>query len=301
LSNTFKAHLALFGANLIYGINYTAAKEVMPDFIMPFGFILCRVIGATLFFWLIHSAISNEKVERRDFILLFVCGFFGVALNQLSFFKGLNITTPINASIIMTATPILVLIASSLLIKERITWIKTIGIVIGLIGAVSLLLFKGNTIQQLEFGSDTIKGDLFILLNASSYGVYLVIVKPLMKKYHPVTVVKWVFLFGLMFVIPFGWEEVQQISWSNFTVKIWGCFGFVVIATTCFAYLFNIYALKNVSPSVVSSYIYLQPVIASLIALLAEKDSLTWIKGLATLLIFVGVYLVSQRPKKLTA
>jgi drug/metabolite transporter (DMT)-like permease len=289
--NKITAHLALLGANLIYGINYSIAKDVMGQYVQPFGFILSRVIGATLLFWLAHSLFYIEKVEKKDLPKLFLLGLFGVAINQLLFFKGLNITTPINASIIMTSNPILVLIAANFLLKEQLTLYKITGIFLGLTGALMLLLLK----DDFSIGSQTWKGDAMVFLNAASYGVYLVMVKPLMQKYKPITVIKWVFLFGLIIVFPFGINEFLQINFSLFPTKIWLEFLFVIVATTFLAYLFNIYALKRVSPSVVSTYIYTQPLIAGLFAILMQQDNINWVKILSAILIFTGVYLVSKR------
>lgn len=293
MSNNLKPHLALFGANLIYGANYSIAKDLMPNFIQPFGLVLSRVIGAVVLFWIIY-VFSYEKVAKKDLLLLGLCGLFGVAANQLMFLYGLDNTTPINAGIIMVSNPIMVLIASAIILKNRITLTKVSGIALGIIGALLLLLFKGD----FSFGSENLKGNIFIFLNAMSYGIYLVIAVPLMRKYKPITVMSWVFAFGLIMVFPFGFEEFKQIEWSTFTPVIWWEFLFVVISTTFLAYLFNIYGLKRLSPSVVSTYIYLQPLLATLIAIWAGKDSLDMIKISAALFIFTGVYLVSKSPKK---
>ena len=290
-NKSLAAHLALFCANLIYGINYSVAKDVMGQYVQPFGFILSRVIGVTLLFWLAHSLFYSEKVDKKDLPKLFLLGLFGVAVNQLLFFKGLDLTTPINASIIMTSNPILVLIAANFLLKERLTLSKIFGILLGLTGALTLLFVKSD----FSFGSQTWKGDLMVFLNAASYGVYLVMVKPLMQKYKPITVIKWVFLFGLIIVFPFGISEFTEIDFHSFTPKIWFEFLFVIVATTFLAYLLNIYALKRVSPSVVSTYIYLQPLLASIFAILMHQDTINWVKIISAIMIFAGVYLVSKR------
>lgn len=300
MSNTMSKltpHLALFGANVIYGINYSVAKDVMPDYIQPLGFIFIRAIGALILFWLLGLILKiNEVPERKDLIRLFFCGVFGVAVNQMLFFVGLSQTNPINAAIIMTTNPILVLIIASIILKERISWSKTLGIGLGLSGALSLILFK-NGFDNLHFSGGTITGDILVFLNATSYGIYLVLVKPIMNKYAPLTVIKYVFLFGFLIVIPFGWNQFTEVSWETMPAKIWGETAFVVIGTTFFAYLLNIFALKKVSPSIVSIYIYSQPLLAGLIAVLLGKDSIDVVKIVATVLIFSGVYLVSK-PKK---
>jgi len=290
MNNPIKVHIALFATNLIYAANYTIAKGVMPDYIEPFGFILLRVSGALLLFLLFHKIFSTEKVEKKDFLKLAICGLFGVAINQLLFFKGLNITTPINAAIIMTSNPILVLLFATFMIKESITGKKLAGIVIGITGAVLLIAFGKN----LSFGSATFSGDLLILINSTSYGIYLVLVKPLMAKYSPLTVIKWVFSFGFLYVLPFGFMEFTQINWNAMPLNIWMSVLFVVIATTFIAYLLNIYALKHASPTIVSYYVYLQPLLATAIALFLSKDELSLIKIVSAIFIFTGVYLVSS-------
>ena len=286
-----KVHLALLSAGLIYGANYTIAKEAMPHYIQPFGFILIRVVCAALLFTTIHFLIIKEKVARKDMVRLFFCGIFGVALNQLMFFKGLNLTTPINASLMMITAPITVLILSAILKTEKLTLIKSIGITLGASGAFLIIFWE----KEIAFTSITAMGDIFVLVNASSYAAYLVLVKPLMSRYHPITVIKWIFLFGSIFVVPVGFEEFGQIQWSSLPISIWLVIGYVVLFTTFFAYLLNILALSKVPPSVVGIYIYLQPVIASAIALAFDKDHLTVIKIIGASLIFSGVYLVGRK------
>lgn len=288
-SKTLTAHLALLGANIIYGANYSIAKSVMPEYVKPFGFIVLRGIGAVLLFWLFHALVMKEKVERKDIPKLILCAVFGIAINQLMFFKGLSITTPINAAIIMTSTPVLVLLTASLMLKERITRSKIIGIISGITGALLIILVG----KDFTFGSETMPGDLMVFINASSYGVYLVMVKPLMKKYHPLTVIKWVFLFGFFMVLPFGYKQALEIEWATMPAHaLWGV-AFVVICLTFLAYLFNSFALRTVSPSTVSIYIYSQPIFATTIAIALGNDSLTTLTVIAAILIFGGVYLVS--------
>ena len=291
-----RVHVVLFLVNLIYGANYIIAKEVMPHYIQPFGFIMVRVICATALFLVTQAIWINEKIERRDIIRLFFCGLFGVAINQLLFFKGLNLTTPINASLVMITTPVIVLLLSTMIRIEKVSLLKIAGILLGACGAF-LIIFWG---KEFSLSSETLLGDLFIFLNATSYAIYLVLVKPLMTKYHPLTVVKWVFIFGTVLVVPVGLDEFKQIDWSIFPPAIWMAVFYVVLFTTFFAYLLNIFALSKVNPSLVGTYMYLQPVLASLISLAFAKDELTFLKVVAGLLIFSGVYLVSRTPNKLS-
>ena len=294
LNKIVLAHISLFAANLIYAINYTFAKDVMPDFIQPSGFILLRVAGAVILFSLFFFLFVNEKVEKKDIIRLAICGIFGVAINQLLFFEGLNLTTPINAAIIMTINPVLVIIMSALILCEKINFRKGIGIALGLVGASALILNGGNVSSNTNF----MLGNMFVFINAASYGLYLVLVKPLMQKYHPITVMFYVFGFGLLYVLPFGYTELLAVDWVNFpTIIIWEVL-FVVLCTTFIAYLLNSSALKLLNPSTVSIYIYLQPVLATLFAIFRGSDRLDEIKIIAAVIIFVGVYLVSVRSVK---
>jgi drug/metabolite transporter (DMT)-like permease len=286
----FWAHAALLAANIIYGANYTIAKEVMPHYVAPLGLVVLRCLGAVPLFWLV-GLFYKEKMQRKDIPRLLVCAVFGIAINQLLFLKGLDLTMPINAAVIMVSTPIMVLIVAAVLIRERITLLKASGIALGLAGAL-LILLAG---KEVSFSSDTFVGDLLILINATFYGVYLVIVKPLLARYHPITVMKWVFLFGLFMVIPFGQGELRQVDWAAMPPRIIAATAFVVFGLSFFAYLFNSIALRMVSPSVVSIYIYLQPVLATFFAITAGKDALTAIKVASAMLIFLGVYLVSVR------
>jgi len=296
--NRWAPHLALIAVNCIYGANYVIAKGLMPEVIGPSGFILLRVIGAVLVFWFV-LAMNWERVERRDLLRIAGCGLFGVAINQLLFFNGLNATSPINSSIIMTTNPILVLVMASLILGEKITKRRVIGVAVGFIGACALIILTGRT----GVGGASIKGDVMIFINSLSYGVYLVMVKPLMKKYRPLTVISWVFLFGLLYVTPFGWGQFAAVEWSALSsTSIWSM-AYVVIAVTVLAYGLNLFALSRVSPNVVSSYIYLQPVLAGLFGLLffylgtygMDRPIFTLPMMGATLLIFLGVWLVSSK------
>jgi drug/metabolite transporter (DMT)-like permease len=293
------AHIALLVVALFYGANYLIAKGLMPDRIGPSGFIVLRVSGAGALFWLLY-AFNRERVAASDIPRLAACGLFGVAANQLLFFNGLSQTSPVNASIIMTSNPILVLVASAIILKTQVTGRKLTGIALGAAGAVSLLLLsKGSDATHISW-----KGDLMVFLNAMAYGIYLVMVKPLMAKYKPLTVITWVFLFGWLVALPIGIGQVTEIDWSAFEMKhILGVL-YVVIGTTFLVYLLNIFALRVVQPTVVSVYIYLQPLFAGIFAFIYAffggedfTGDITWVRAVCALLIFAGVYLVSVPPR----
>ena len=294
LTKIVLAHIYLFVANLIYAVNYTFAKDVMPNFIQPSGFILLRVTGAVTLFLIFYFLFVNERVEKKDIIRLAICGVFGVAINQLLFFEGLNLTTPINAAIIMTINPVLVIIMSALILFEKINLRKGVGIALGLVGASTLILNGGSVSGNTNYTL----GNMFVFVNAASYGLYLVLVKPMMQKYHPMTVMFYVFGFGLLYVLPFGYTELMAVDWLSFPpIIIWEVL-FVVICTTVIAYLLNSSALKLLNPSTVSIYIYLQPVLATLFAIFRGADTIDEMKIVSAIIIFVGVYLVSVRSLK---
>lgn len=251
--------------------------------------VIMRVIGAIILFWA-SSLIVSEKVERKDFLRLFALGVCGVAINQSLFLKGLHLTSPIDAAIMMITTPILVLIIASIIIKEKITAIKFAGIAIGFSGAAYLVFQNlGEANKESSF-----LGDLYVLINAISWGTFLVLVKPLMKKYHTITILKWTFLFGFPLVLPFGISDAISFDWPSLSQEILTMAIFVIVFTTFVAYLLNTIALKELSPSVVSAYIYLQPLLTALITIFIFKsDALSWGKVISALMIFAGVYLVS--------
>ena len=284
------AHLALFTVGVIYALNYFIAKGLMPNKIGPSGFIALRVVGGGLMFWFVRFLSKIEKVERADFLRLALCGLTGVAVNQLCFFNGLSLTSPVHASLIMTINPIFVLLASAALLGSSITLRKLVGIALGGAGAVFLLL---NTPESATANGPSFKGDVLILINAISYGIYLVFVKPLMAKYRPITVISWVFLFGALFAVPFGVYEVLEIDWFSFNAENWWAVLYVIVGTTFLAYLLNIFSLGTVDPTVVSIYIYLQPIIVTVLSAVwayGEFDTSTLVCAGA---IFTGVWLVS--------
>ncbi|MCF6170622.1 MAG: DMT family transporter [Bacteroidales bacterium] len=286
------AHLAVIAANIIYGLNYVIAKGIMPDYLQPRAIILLRVLGAMIIFQLVSLFFPKEKVSKKDLWRLALCAVFGIAINQIMFFEGLNLTTPINASIIMVGTPILVLVFSHFLIKERISTSKIIGIFLGALGASWLILRGGS----FSFNSDMVVGNLLVVINASSYGLFLVLVKPLMAKYSPLTIMKWLFTFGFFFILPFSIRLTLESDYTLIPFTIWLSVGYVILFTTVLAYFLNNFSLKNISPTTNSSYIYLQPFLATLVVLSLGKDSLTWVEVVAALFIFSGVYFVSRKP-----
>ncbi len=287
------AILAAIGASTIYGINHTVAKGVMPTYIQPFGFILLRVTGAAVLFWLVSIFTPWEKIKRKDWPRLIACALFGMVINMLFFFQGLNMSTPINSSVITTLSPVMVIILSAFLLKERITLLKITGIVVGLAGALVLVFFSKDSNQT---AANIPLGNLFFIVNALSFGVYLIIVKPLARKYDTITLMKWIFTIAVIVNFPITFSEFQAVEWRSLPFEAIWKMAFVVIGTTFFTYLLNLYALKYLSASTLSAFIYLQPLIAIFYSITTGADTLNTIKIVAAILVFVGVYMVSKNP-----
>ncbi len=295
MNNRIAALAAATTASVIYGVNHTIAKGLMPTVIEPFAFILLRVTGAALLFWLVSLFYPSEKVARKDWFRFFMCAFTGMACNMLMFFKGLSLSTPINSSVIITISPVLLLILSALFLNEKITWLKGTGIGLGLTGALLLIFFGIKTQQN---APNIPLGNLLFIGNATAYSIYLILVKPLVSKYNSITLMKWFFLFAVLINLPIGYTEFTNVAWLDLSfTSIWQLI-FVVIGTTFLTYLFNIYALKQLSPSTIGAFIYLQPLIAAIVAVMVGTDTLTPLRLLAAGLIFVGVFLSTFRKSK---
>jgi len=295
-----KRNLALIGAtivSIIYGMTFTIAKDVMPKYVDAYGFIIMRVGGATFLFWLVwllsrnSKEIREEQIERADYPRIIWAAFFGVALNMLSFFKGLSLTSPISASVLMVSTPIIVLILSAIILKERMRKQKIFGIVLGLIGTAFLILYGKSS----ENATNPTLGNFLVFINATSYGLYLVIVKKLMQKYNPFNFAKWIYLIGFIMVLPFGWSQFQVVEWISMPMDIYWKIGFVVVFSTFGTYMLNLLSMRELKPTTVAVFVYLQPFFATVFAISLGKDELTLVKIISAILIFTGVYLVTQK------
>ena len=285
--------LAAFGATVIYGFNHTIAKNVMPIYIEPFGFVLLRVLGAAILFWFLSIFLKNQKIHKKDWPRILLCSFLGMVINMLAFIKGLQLSTPINSSVLITVVPILVFSFSAVLLKEKVSLTKIFGISAGFIGALILILYSplsGYNAPNIPMGN------LLFVLNSSSYGLYLILVKPLVEKYNIITLFRWLFLFGFFMNFPFTINEFTDVEWSS--LPIYDAIlpmTYVVVGTTFSTYLLNAYALTKLKASTVSSFVYLQPIVGIIYALTTNNDTLTIINIVGMLLIFTGVYLVTKK------
>ena len=294
--NKVFAIISALAAATIYGLNHTIAKVVMPNYIEGFGFIQLRLMGAGLIFFIISFFIPNEKIDSSDYLRLFFAALLGMCINMLMFFKGLQLSTPINSSVIITLTPIMVLLLSYVFLKEKIGFIKLSGILMGFTGALVLIIYGKKIAAN---APNIMLGNIMFLINASAFAGYLVLSKPLTEKYHTITLMKWMFMIGIILSFPVTYIEFKEVEWTALPFfAIWRM-GFVVIGTTFLTYMLNMYALKSLPASTIGAFIYIQPLIAIFYAIITGNDSLDLIKFIAIILVFSGVYLASKKLKKI--
>ncbi|HWN87872.1 MAG TPA: EamA family transporter [Chitinophagaceae bacterium] len=285
-----KAHIAVVSTNLFFAVNFSLVKYVSPALIKPYAVNILRVGVSLILFWLLWT-MSDVKphIKRKHWFRFFLCGLTGIAINQMFFIKGLTYTSAIHASLLILLTPILITVFAFTVLKEKITIIKALGLALGIGGAVLLILSK----EQSSSATDYLFGDLLIVINAISYTVYFIIVKPLMAEYPPLHVVRWVFTFGFLMILPFGWNEFVSIPWEQLEWSHYLSILFIVVPGTFLAYFFNIYGIQHLGAGTTGSYIYTQPVFAAVIAVIIFHEQLTPAKLLAGIMIFLGVFLVS--------
>lgn len=293
MNATLKGHIALFVSQVIYALNYPLAKDLMPDYIGPFAIVFTRILGAGILFWITSLFVNIHPVEKKDLKRMALLALFGVGINQVLFIWGLSLTSSINSAIIMISNPIMVMIFTLIILKERITGTKVAGLSLAVLGALVILSYRGN----FELGSDTMAGDLMTFVNSISWAVFVVMMKPLITKYNTATAMRWVFLFGSIYISPIGIPAALGTNWAAFSAYAVFCLSFVVIGTTYIAYFLNIYGLKELSPNTVSAYIYLQPFLTTIFAVAVGNDTLTPTKLASGLLIIAGLYLVTKKNK----
>jgi drug/metabolite transporter (DMT)-like permease len=294
MSRTLKAHLSLASITLIFGFHYAIAKGLMPVYLQPMQLLFLRFLGGTIMFWIYYQLFVHEKVEKKDLLLLALCALTGFALNQSFFYEGLNLTTPVDASLIHILNPILVMIFASILIREKITWLKILGIFIGCSGAVVLILY-GKTVSM---STNSFAGNIYVFLNMVFYALYLVLIKPMAMKYHPITILMWVSFFGFLFILPFSIRGITNMHLQTLTTGAWLAVAYIIVLNTFVAYILINLAMKVVTASTVSYYSYFQPVIASVASISLGNEIITWPKIFAAMLIFGGVYLVSRKNQQ---
>ncbi len=291
-----KGHIAMLIVNIIFGLNIPIAKSVLVNAgVDSLALTYFRMFGATLVFWAASLFIKTVKLTKKDFLILFLASLFGVGINQTTFIVGLKTTSPIDASLIVSLTPIITMLISAAYLKEPITTKKVIGVFIGCIGAVTLILSSNH----FNF-SDTRSwlGNGLCLVSSISYACYLVFFRDFIKKHHPITIMKWMFLFSTIIITPLSFSKVQAVDYANLDIQVYIKIAYVVLMATFLTYLLIPMGQKNLRPTTLTMYNYLQPLIASCVAVVFGQDVFGWEKALSTILVFLGVYMVTQSKSR---
>ncbi len=292
-SPTWLVHGALFVVSLIFGINSVTAKIAMKE-IDPMALVFIRIVSAAIILFILQKFFIREKIQSaRDYFLLAFFSLFGITINQVLFLKGLALTTAINATILVTTIPVATIAVALILRKEAASVRKILGTILSFVGVFFLL---GT--ERIDFRNDYFVGNLFVFLNAVSFGIYLVISRNLLRRYHPATVTAWTFIFGAIGVFPFGIQQVMATDFFSISPAGWWCITFLIIFSSVIVYYINNWALQRTSSSTVAVYIYVQPIIATLISTLMMGEDLRWQTVFASLLIFAGVFIVSLKMRE---
>ncbi|MDR1356185.1 MAG: DMT family transporter [Tannerellaceae bacterium] len=292
-----RGHVFILTANILFAVNIPVSKSLIPSHITPEGLTLLRIVFGCLMFWIASLFVPREKVAPKDLVLLFLCAVCGIAFNQSLFMEGLNLTSPVDASIIATAGPVYVMLLAALILKEPITGQKAFGVLLGVVGAVTLILSS----SQAGSHEGGLAGNLRIVCSNLLYSVYIVLSRPLSRRYSAVTIMKWMFLFSVAMLIPFTYRSIleapafhrETLDWSEM-----GAIAYVLLLGTFIPYLIIPMSLRRLRPTTVSMYNYIQPIIASIIAIVLGQGVFTPWKALSTLLVFTGVYLVTQSKSR---
>lgn len=286
-----RAHLALFITALIWTANYWITKWMIPIHLKPEQLVILRIGGALPLFWIVSFFIPDNTVSKKNLIYLAITALFGISLNQVFFIEGINLTSPVDVSVIHVSNPVFVLLLAAFFLNEKVTWLKTTGILLGAAGAI-LIIISGKNV---DLHSGNWVGNILAVLNTVAYAVYLVMIKPVMKLHHPITAMKWLFLFGFLITLPYSARSLSEVDVSAFSSLTWLALGFIILFPTFIAYFLTIYSLKHVTAATVSYYSYTQPIFVALVAWFLSIDVFTPVKILGTVLIFGGVYLVGKK------
>ena len=294
MTRNTKAHAAVLSANFIFGANYAVVKYITPSFLHPFALNVVRILVSLGLFWFLFLFKPGKTIlAKKDIPRFLLCALTGVVINQILFIKGVSLTTPIHSALLSLATPIFITIIAAWLLREGFTLLKFIGLLLGIGGAAMLILLKDSS----HTGNNVLLGDVMVLINAISYAFYLVLVRPLMKTYSGIQVLRWIFTFGSLVILPFGMHEFLTTHWGAFDLSHWLALGFVAIGATFLAYLLNVYGISIIGASATGAYIYTQPVFAALIAIAFTGEHFSLVKMIAAILIFTGVYLANFKKQ----
>lgn len=289
-----KAHLALFAAGCMWGLMAPIGKAAMDAGITNLSLATMRMVGAAVCFWFFSLFTHREKIDRRDLVRLFFAALLCIVFNQGLFVFGLSLTSPIDASIITTSLPIITMILAALFLKEPMTLTKITGVIVGTVGALILILSNQGGTNT----SGNIWGDLMCLTAQISFACYLTIFKSLILRYSIFSLMKWMFTYASICFIPFSFHDLSDMISQTFPVTVWLQVGFVILFGTFFAYILVLTGQKTLRPTIVSMYNYIQPIVGAGVSVLIGMGTFGWTKAFASILIFAGVYIVTQSKSK---
>lgn len=291
-----KGHGAMLCANAMWGLMSPLAKLVMlGGLVTPLVVTDLRVFGAMVLFWIVSFFRKPEHVGHKDLAKLFVASLLAIVFNQGCFIFGVGLTSPADASIITTSMPLWAMVLAAIFLKEPITGKKVLGIAFGATGALLLIMGSSHAGKSSTVSGDkSIWGDLLVLMAQLSYALYLVLFKNFVGKYSVFTLMKWMFTYAFICLLPFSYNDLLAAGWAGLSLMEIGSLAFIVVGSTFLCYILVVVGQKNLRPTVAGMYNYVQPVVACIVAICWGMDSFNWVKGVSILLIFGGVYLVTM-------
>lgn len=296
MQTSLKGHLSMLGANCMWGLMSPISKIVMmAGVVSPLVVTDLRIAGAMILFWIASFFQKPEHVGHKDLARLFGAALLGIVLNQGCFIFGVSLSSPGDASIITTSMPLWAMLLAAVILKEPITGKKVLGIAAGASGALMLIMGSGAHVKNVAStgGDYAVWGDLLVLTAQFCYALYIVVYKDFVNKYSLVTIMKWMFTYAFICVIPFSAGDLMQTAWSELHGSEIAGLLFIVVCATFLSYMLIVVGQKNLRPTVAGMYNYVQPLVACIVAVIWGLDSFNWIKAVAVVLIFGGVYLVT--------
>lgn len=291
------SHLALLLVAILYGTNYFTLKPVFNEGVDPFGVLAIRCVSVSLIFLLMTPFFPRERIRgRADWLRMIACALVGVTLNQTFFLWGVAETSRVNGAVLMITSPVFLIFGAAIWGNERVTWRKVLGIALSFVGAAGLIYASAS--DGLALSGASMAGDLKITLNAAFYGVYLLMVRPLLQKYSTLTVMKWLFVIGTVPNAFIGGPAALRMDYAALSWQAIGGIVFLIVFATVLAYFLNAWAMKKLPSSAVGAYVYVQPVFVTLVSAIAGLGELSWYTIPLIFLIFAGVYLVTATPAK---
>ena len=295
VSEKLKAILAVLLGNFFFATSIVAVKHISPSLITPIALTSIRVGGTAILFWLFFGLKANtNKFQKADFYIILICALTGIAMNQNFSIKGMSLTSPIHASLLVLTTPIVITLLAIFFLKERLNSLKIVGLLLGIFGGVLLVFSRDISVVN---KSGQALGDMFVVFGAISYATYVVMMKSIAHKYSNTAILKWVFLIGSMICIPFGWHDLHLVQWASFDALSWFCLFYIVVGATFFAYQLVNFGIYKLGASVAGSFIYSQPFFATIAAIILLNETITLTKFLSAGLIMTGVFLANYKPK----